>query len=283
VADVCKLYGVTKVFSAAYHSRSHGMVEILNRTTEDRLKHTTNQACDDWDVWLPKTLFAILSTPASGSKMSSFRLLYGRDPIQPMDNALLNPRSSSSMAQAQADRAITHAADHTRAASNTAHYHSRMKEHFNASRTPASLSRNDLVYAQKPDAKRGKFAQTWRGPYMIVGCHSGNNNYTLQTFIDQKVQQTTQNINVLCPFLDTDDSDKIDTSDALPFSTDLAVYYTDVWRRHDDSSQTARTLTTSRLEEQKEDDNTSYRVKHFENFLMQTDSGLNNRPSYTFF
>jgi hypothetical protein len=52
---------------------------------------------------------------------------------------------------------------------------------------------------------------------MIVGCHSANNNCTFQTFIDQKVQRTTRNINDLRPFLDTDDSDKIDTSDVLPF------------------------------------------------------------------
>jgi hypothetical protein len=52
---------------------------------------------------------------------------------------------------------------------------------------------------------------------MIVGCHSGNNNCTLQAFIYQKVQRTTRNINDLRPFLDTVDSDKVDTSDALPF------------------------------------------------------------------
>jgi hypothetical protein len=121
------------------------------------------------------------------------------------------------MAQADADCAITHAADHTRASSNMACYHSRMQEHLNALRTPASFSKCDLVCAHKTDAKRGKFAHTWRGPYMIVGCHSGNNNYTLQTFIDQKVQRTTRIINDLRPFLNTNDSDKIDTSDALPF------------------------------------------------------------------
>jgi transposase InsO family protein len=38
VTETCKLYGVTKVFSAAYHSRGHGMAERLNRTIEDRLK-----------------------------------------------------------------------------------------------------------------------------------------------------------------------------------------------------------------------------------------------------
>jgi transposase InsO family protein len=101
VAEVCKLYGATILFSAAFHSRNHGMVERLNRTIEDRLKHTNNQYCDDWDVWLLEALFAIRSTPASGTKMSSFCLLYGRDPILPIDNALLYPQTSSSMAQAR--------------------------------------------------------------------------------------------------------------------------------------------------------------------------------------
>jgi hypothetical protein len=47
---------------------------------------------------------------------------------------------------------------------------------------------------------------------MIVGCHSGNTKYTLQTFIDNKVQRITRNINDLRPFLDMDDSDTIITS-----------------------------------------------------------------------
>jgi transposase InsO family protein len=37
VAEVCKLYGVMRVCSAAYHSRGHGMVERLSRTIEDSL------------------------------------------------------------------------------------------------------------------------------------------------------------------------------------------------------------------------------------------------------
>jgi hypothetical protein len=126
-------------------------------------------------------------------------------------------QASSPVAQAKADRATSHAADHTRAASNTARFHSRMQEDLNASRTLASLSKNVLFYAHKLDAKRGNFARTWRGSFMIVGSHSGKNNYTHQTIIDQKVHRTTFNINDLGPFLDTDDFDKIDTSDVLPF------------------------------------------------------------------
>jgi hypothetical protein len=72
VAEVWKLYGVTKLFFAAYRSRSNGMVERLNHTIEERLQYTTNLACDDWDVWLPETLFAIRSIPAFGTQMSIF-------------------------------------------------------------------------------------------------------------------------------------------------------------------------------------------------------------------
>jgi transposase InsO family protein len=87
----CKQYGVTKVFSAAYRSRGHGMIERLNRTIEDRLKHTANRRCDDWDVWLPDALFAIRSTPSRGTRLSPFLLLYGHEPTMPIDTALLLP------------------------------------------------------------------------------------------------------------------------------------------------------------------------------------------------
>jgi hypothetical protein len=156
-------------------------------------------------------------TPASGTKKSPFRLLYRRDPMLPIDNALFCKQSSSSVAQAEADREISHAADHIHAARNMTRYYSRMQEHVYASRKPASISKGDLVYAHKPDAKRGKISHTWRGPYMIVGSHLGSRKYTLHTFIYQKAQRATRNINDWRPFLNTDDSDKTDNSDVLSF------------------------------------------------------------------
>jgi hypothetical protein len=44
------------------------MIERLDRSIVDRLKHTTSQACDDKDVWLLEALFAIRSPPTSGTK-----------------------------------------------------------------------------------------------------------------------------------------------------------------------------------------------------------------------
>jgi hypothetical protein len=117
---------------------------------------------------------------------------------------------------------------------------------------------------------------------MIVGCHSGNNNCTLQTFIDQKVQRSTRNINDLRPFLDADDYDNINTSDDLPFPQLLPS------RIPTSGGDTTTASNRADVEDRsagrtKEDDNTSYRVKHFEKLLMQTDSGLNNHPYDTLF
>jgi hypothetical protein len=151
-------------------------------------------------------------------------------------------------------------------------YYSRMQEHLNASRTPESFSKGDLVYAPKPDAKRGKFSHTWKIPYMIVGSHSGNNNHTLQAFIDQKVQQTIRDINDLRPFLDTDDSDKIDTSDVLPFPQ-LLPYLILTSGGDTTTARKPAAVEDRSARRTKEDENTSYRVKHFEKLLMQTDSG----------
>jgi hypothetical protein len=197
VLATCKQYGVTKVFSAAYHSRGHGMVERLNRTIEDRLKHTTNRKCDDWDVWLPDALFAIRSTPHRGTRFSPFRLLYGREPIMPIDTPLLysDPTMTRSL-----DNSSTPRKDLKQAASNLAKYHANIQLHLNNQRSPETIAMGSLVYAHQPDPSRGKFAHEWRGPYMVIGSSTGNNNYHLQSIIGSQAQRTTRNVTAVRPF-----------------------------------------------------------------------------------
>jgi hypothetical protein len=197
VTETCKLYGVTSVFSAAYHSRGHAMAERLNRTIEDRLKHTTNFACNDWDQWLPEVLFAIHTTPSAGTKFSPFRLLYGRDAIIPIYNALmeLTTANTDHIANKQAyimDR------EHATARANMIAYHARTQTQLNAIRKPSEISIGDLVDAHKTNLSRGKFA--YSGPYMIISMTTENNNFRLHSFICNQVQRTIRNINELRKF-----------------------------------------------------------------------------------
>jgi hypothetical protein len=140
------------------------MVERLNRTIEDRLKHTTNFACNDWDQWLPEALFAIRTTPSVGTKLSPFRLLYGRNAIMPIDNALMDlTAANTDHIENKQDYIMDR--DHTTARANMIAYHARIQTQLKATRRPSDLSIGDLVYAHKTDLSRCKFAYSWRGPY----------------------------------------------------------------------------------------------------------------------
>jgi hypothetical protein len=199
VTETCKLYGFTKAFSAAYHSSGHGMVECLNRTIEDRLKYTTNFGCNDWDQWHPEALFAIHTTPSAGTKFSPFRLLYRRDAIMPIDNALVD-LTTANTDHMENRQTFTMDRDHTTARANMIAYHARTETQLNASRSPSDLSIGDLVYAHQPDLQRGKFAHSWRGPYKIISMTTGNTNLRLQSFIGNQSQRTTRNIDKLRKF-----------------------------------------------------------------------------------
>jgi hypothetical protein len=175
------------------------MVEPLNRTIEDRLKRTTNFACNHWDQWLPEALFAIRTTPSAGTKFSPFRLLYRCDAIMPIYNALID------LTTAKTDHIGNKLAyimdhDHATARANMIAYHERIETQLNATRRPSDLSICDLVYAHKSDLSRGKFAHSWRGPYMIIGMTTGNTSFRLQSFIGNQAQRATRNINELRKF-----------------------------------------------------------------------------------
>jgi hypothetical protein len=171
------------------------MVERLNGTIEDRLRHTTNFACNDWDQWLPEAMLEIRTTPSLGTKISPFRLLYGCDATMPIDNALMDPLATQNMDHLENRQAYMDL-DHATVRANMIAYHARLETHLNDSHSPSDLSIGDLVYAHKPDLQRGKFVHSWRGPYIVIGMTTGNNNFRLQSFIGNQAQRTTRNINL---------------------------------------------------------------------------------------
>jgi hypothetical protein len=74
-------------------------------------------------------------------------------------------------------------------------YHARIQTQLNATRRPSDLSIGDVVYAHKTDLSRGKFAHSWRGPYICIGMMTGSNSFRLQSFIGNQAQRTTRNMN----------------------------------------------------------------------------------------
>jgi hypothetical protein len=78
------LLGVKTTVTPAYHPQSNP-VERAHRDLKAGLRAALEQAGgQEWDVALPQILLAFRISPARGTAMSPFRVLFGRDPHLPI-------------------------------------------------------------------------------------------------------------------------------------------------------------------------------------------------------
>ncbi|ETM47977.1 hypothetical protein L914_07435, partial [Phytophthora nicotianae] len=82
--------GIKKLYGAAYHPQTQGLVERFNGTLMGMLRMFVNETQTDWDVYLPRVLFAYRTAYHEGLGDTPFFSLYGRDPMLPIDLAFLN-------------------------------------------------------------------------------------------------------------------------------------------------------------------------------------------------
>lgn len=74
--------------SLPYQSNTNGVVERMNRTVEQTLRHYTGSDFKDWDTHLLPVQFAINTAVAKATGLSPYLLLFGREPRLPLDNSL---------------------------------------------------------------------------------------------------------------------------------------------------------------------------------------------------
>jgi len=92
--ELCKLWGIQNYASTAYHPRTNGQTERMNRVIEDTLRHYISPTQDDWDTHLPLIEFAINNSVNASTRETPFYLVYHRHPNTPF-TAMLPTRPSS--------------------------------------------------------------------------------------------------------------------------------------------------------------------------------------------
>lgn len=80
---ICRVLGVKKINTTAYHQQTDGLVERFNRTLTNMLAKKVGIDGQDWDKHLPYVLFAYRASLQDSTQESPFYLLYGRDPGLP--------------------------------------------------------------------------------------------------------------------------------------------------------------------------------------------------------
>lgn len=87
--DLCRILGIAKLNTTAYHPQCDGAVERFNRTLKTILrKHAAKFGCQ-WDRFLPRVLWAYHNTPHSSTCEKPSFLLYGIDCRSPIEVAYL--------------------------------------------------------------------------------------------------------------------------------------------------------------------------------------------------
>ena len=83
MASLCKPLNIQQTRTSAYHP--HGQVERFNRTLEAMLATIINDHQTDWDIHLPKLLFAYCTALHAATGVSPFHTIFGHSPTLPVD------------------------------------------------------------------------------------------------------------------------------------------------------------------------------------------------------
>ena len=88
VREVCKLFGIRKSRTTAYHPEGDGLVERMNRTLVESLSKYVDTHQKDWDEWIATVLFAYRSSAQSSTGYNPYEVLFGRTARLPVDTEL---------------------------------------------------------------------------------------------------------------------------------------------------------------------------------------------------
>ena len=83
--EVNQLIGAESLFTTAYHPQTNGQTERIMSILSTMLSMYVNRFHSNWSRLLNLVTFAYNTTSHSGTEMSSFKLLYEREPVFPKD------------------------------------------------------------------------------------------------------------------------------------------------------------------------------------------------------
>ena len=174
--EVAKKLQTNHKTTSAYHPQANGQVERMNHTLADMLSMYVSSHHKDWDETLHYVCFAYNTARQDSTGFSPFFLLYGREPILPIDLALgadPNPLLDATREDLEhASRLLFDLASarelvqlRLRQAKN------KQKTAFDSGRRELSFNTGDLVLVYKPVRKVGlvsKLLHRWLGPFRVI-------------------------------------------------------------------------------------------------------------------
>ena len=200
--ELCRLLGIVKTRTSAYHPEEDGKIERFNRTVVSMLSNYVSDNQRDWDRHLPQVMMAYRSSKHESTKYPPFFMMFGRDVKLPID-VMFGRAPGQPQETVEYTRGLK---DSLEAAHNKARTHlqaaqKRQKDYYDRRVAGTSFRVGDRVLLSTTAVKRGlspKLHNQWQGPYVVLDKVS-EVNYRVQLATGQGRKQVVH-FNRLRPF-----------------------------------------------------------------------------------
>lgn len=169
--EICRLLGVTKIQTTAYHPQSNGMIERSHRVIKDVLSHFVDRSQRDWSDWLPYTMMAYRATYHSSTGKTPYYLMHGREMGLPSDDvfkAKMRYNYDDDYSAEMVAR-LNIAFEQVR---STLEKTAKVREkYYNKKTSDPKIAVGQRVFLYNPAVGQGrsrKLSKLWKGPYLVV-------------------------------------------------------------------------------------------------------------------
>jgi hypothetical protein len=200
-----KKMGTKLKYSTTCHPQTDGQTEVTNRTLGTLLRTLIKSNSKAWDTLLPHAEFAYNKAPSKTTGLSSFKVVYGVDPLTPLD---LVPRAFDEKPSVEATKRVEeiqqlHELVKTKIEKSNASYQNQANKH----KKKKVFQPGDLVWVHLrkerfPQKRKSKLMPRADGPFEVLE-RVNDNAYKVNLPGDYGVSATF-NVADLSPFLEDD-------------------------------------------------------------------------------
>lgn len=180
------MYHIAKSRTTPYHPEGNGQVERYNRTMHNLLRTLSVEQKRKWPEYLPELVYIYNSTIHSSTGYTPYFLMFGRDPILPIDHLLgIVDTSSASTNTYNVSEYVSKHKDKLETAFENAKRNlednaEKRKEQFNRNTKEYLIPVGTRVLTRNRVQGRNKIQDMWDStPYKVIDS-LGDNVYSIQ-------------------------------------------------------------------------------------------------------
>ena len=169
IEQISAFFNIKHIRTSVYHPQANGKCERFNRVQNDMLAKLVDRSQRDWDTKIPGILSAYRTAKNESTKFSPFYVLYGRDPVLPVDTLLAPKYRYQGEEYVPTMLENLHGAHHL-VRHNLERSHERNKNYYDRKAKPVNLRVGDMVYFRDPSeaTQSSKLSSHWKPFYRII-------------------------------------------------------------------------------------------------------------------